>query len=317
MIHPYGPIIELYGFLGYRPGIQISEMARFQTIAFLDYIYLASIAISIACIVKTKNMPLRYILLFIGTTLMMFNAYRNTMFYMFFGIIPILYASRFFKRDNQDEEDQKNFAKALIIFSSVFLVFSGGVYVYLTECLSMQREFPLYMLPILLVAAIALILCCKTYWRKAKSLPFYRTCAVSLTIMLFGIYGALSATYNTPEKHIVHDCIEWLEQNESSKDVRIMTTYEVGGYLEYYGYKPYIDPRAEVFFKSINEKADIFDEFISIQIGSIPYYEILDKYNIDYVLALDSFDIFYKYLPSDNNYELVFHGEHGDLYKRR
>lgn len=92
--------------------------------------------------------------------------------------------------------------------------------------------------------------------------------------------------------------------------------YGDGGYVEYRGYKSYMDPRGEVFLKKNNGKEDIlyeYDDFINGKV-SIDYF--LEKYNFDYIIPRDENDPFYN-LDHDD-YEIIFNNEEEciKVYKR-
>lgn len=87
-------------------------------------------------------------------------------------------------------------------------------------------------------------------------------------------------------------------------DAVVYTGYDDGGYLEYLGYKCYLDPRAEVFLKSNNHKEDILEEYYNLQIRELDYEKFLKKYNFDYLIVKES-DILY-YELEDTDYEKVY-----------
>ena len=82
--------------------------------------------------------------------------------------------------------------------------------------------------------------------------------------------------------------IDMLDQEVGDIDKKtldIYTGYNEGGYLEYRGYKPYIDPRMEVFIKSNNGKADIFQEYYEMYNGDMEKDEFLRRYDFDYLVV--------------------------------
>ena len=50
----------------------------------------------------------------------------------------------------------------------------------------------------------------------------------------------------------VAQAVEYLSKHENKDGMVLYTGYNDGGYAEFLGYKPYIDPRAEVFVKKNN-----------------------------------------------------------------
>ena len=63
--------------------------------------------------------------------------------------------------------------------------------------------------------------------------------------------------------------------------------------MEYRGYKPYLDPRGEVFLKKNNKKEDILYEWDDFNSGRIKVEEFLDKYHFDYLLVVGEKDPLY------------------------
>lgn len=93
--------------------------------------------------------------------------------------------------------------------------------------------------------------------------------------------------------------------NYATKDIKLFTDYNNGGYMEYRGYKCYIDPRAEVFLKSNNHKEDIFDEYFNLENNDLEIKEFLNKYNFDYLLVNEESKSLLKELQNNANYQNV------------
>lgn len=90
------------------------------------------------------------------------------------------------------------------------------------------------------------------------------------------------------------------------KLLKIYSDYNEGGYVEFRGYKPYIDPRIEVAVKAANGKEDIFSEYFDLQSKGRNAKEFLEKYDFDYLIIREQ-DTLYK-LPEDfeDKYELLY-----------
>jgi hypothetical protein len=122
-------------------------------------------------------------------------------------------------------------------------------------------------------------------------------------------------------EHPYETMVDYLDNNEPNKDVTIFTDYGDGGYLEWRGYKPYIDPRGDVFIKATNKKFDLFQELVDAQQG-IKTEEFINKYNFDYlILQEDDKDEIYNYIHNNrkSDYKVVYrlYGEvSGILYKK-
>ena len=78
------------------------------------------------------------------------------------------------------------------------------------------------------------------------------------------------------------------EHVENKEDITVYTSYEDGGYLEWRGYKPYIDPRGDVFLKSTNKKYDLMDEYVKYTRNVSQISEFLEKYKFDNAEAFSS-----------------------------
>lgn len=104
------------------------------------------------------------------------------------------------------------------------------------------------------------------------------------------------------------DTIDYMANYVNLENKNIYTSFNNGGYAEFRGYKPYIDPRAELFLKVNNKKADYMEEFYKLQHGQVEPNEFVHKYDFK-VMIIDSFDIMalfdseeYAVVYSDNTY---------------
>ena len=89
----------------------------------------------------------------------------------------------------------------------------------------------------------------------------------------------------------------------NKKELKIYTGFDFGGYLEYRGYKPYLDPRMEVFLKNNNGKEDIYIEWYKMNEGDTEKQEFLNKYDFDYFVTVESEKM---YNLDGEEYEIIF-----------
>lgn len=94
-------------------------------------------------------------------------------------------------------------------------------------------------------------------------------------------------------------------EGKSPHDFRIYASGNFGGYAEFHGFRSYMDTRAEVFFRSLNQKKDVFHEYILMQRGRLDYHDVLAAYPFD-VVVIDNKDILWTYLPRDPDYTCVW-----------
>lgn len=119
-------------------------------------------------------------------------------------------------------------------------------------------------------------------------------------------------------EHVVNDAVVYLNNHEENKNVKIYTEYHFGSTFEYYGYKPYLDTRAEVFIKKMNKKEDILEEYIRFNTDISFRDEFIKKYDFDYYVLLDEYFELVEYLINyeDIDYELVLAHEKFFLVKK-
>jgi hypothetical protein len=116
------------------------------------------------------------------------------------------------------------------------------------------------------------------------------------------------------------ECKDVMDEFNSSyvgdkSEVRFMTDFNSGAYIEYLGYKAYIDPRAELFIKNVNKKEDIMAEYTSLMNGEISYIDMQKKYSFDYwIVGIENNDI-YDNLSNDGDWKEVNIGEHYAIFQ--
>jgi hypothetical protein len=157
--------------------------------------------------------------------------------------------------------------------------------------------------------------------KKDKKTLFIRIILIILILFViiigsFKILKDRSTTISANQE--IAECVNYLDNLEKLDidNMRIYTGYNDGGYLEYRGYKVYLDPRAEVFLKSNNDKYDIFKEYYQLQKGKLYYKDVLNKYNFTYLLVADN-DILYEYLDYDENYKLIYSSNSYKIYENK
>jgi hypothetical protein len=110
------------------------------------------------------------------------------------------------------------------------------------------------------------------------------------------------------------DCsgaIDWAAEHYKPGST-IYIGYNDGGYAEYKGLRPYIDPRAEVFIKANNKKEEIFSEYLALISGQSDVKAFIDKYDFDLIYLRKNDKSFDGRL---DNYMLVYEDEYSRLYE--
>ncbi len=153
---------------------------------------------------------------------------------------------------------------------------------------------------------------------SGKAVLRLRIVLIALVVLVFGVLIARRAISFTGEKMLpeVADAVNYLIEKEPRENMKLYVGYNYGGYAEFMGFKPYLDPRAEVFVKKNNHTADVMKEFYLLQTGQLYYKTVLDKYQFTHILVSTG-DILYTYLPHDADYEQVYQDKEYVIYRRR
>lgn len=141
--------------------------------------------------------------------------------------------------------------------------------------------------------------------KLAKSIINYAL--VGFTFISLGAFSYLyySAPKRVELKHDGSGAIDALVKNFDPVTSKVYSSFNNGGYVEFRGFKPYIDPRAELYLKKNNHKADIFKENYNLQHGNIAISDFIKKYNFTHLFIQDS-DILYNSMSNEENYFVYY-----------
>ena len=140
---------------------------------------------------------------------------------------------------------------------------------------------------------------------ESKIIPYKTYIILGMIVLILLGFKIYNKSYTL--KSSIDDVIVYLDKN-ANKNISLYTDYLNGSYVEFYGYKPYIDTRAEVFIKNNNKKRDILDEYYKLYSGKLDMKKFTDNYKFDYIL-INKYDKYYKYIKNCNDYELVYKGK--------
>ena len=150
--------------------------------------------------------------------------------------------------------------------------------------------------------------------KKELSREFY----ILNTLFILLIDFSLLTMVNTNKIPQINNFMLYLDDHVINKEkMKLYVSFEDGSYAEWRGYNCYIDPRAEIFLKSNNGKADIFEEYINMQKLKIDYEVFIKKYDFDYLLLNKKEDrLYYLFKINPLNYGEVFSDDNYSLYKK-
>ena len=113
--------------------------------------------------------------------------------------------------------------------------------------------------------------------------------------------------------------VQYLDKNKVDKDTKIYTDFNTGGYFEFNGYKCFVDARPELFFKKLNKKQEVFDDYLKLNsTADVKKIEkLLDKYQFEYICTNKDYTLDF-YLKTSNKYKLVQKDKNSDylLYQK-
>ena len=100
--------------------------------------------------------------------------------------------------------------------------------------------------------------------------------------------------------------------------VILYTNFNDGQYLEFNGYHPYIDGRAEVFYADNNQEYDYFEEYLSLYNGGFYYRDFADKYHFNCLILDKNLDSYmYLSMLRDSDFVLIYDSSDVVLFVRK
>lgn len=130
-------------------------------------------------------------------------------------------------------------------------------------------------------------------------------CAFSILTIGFGSYYYFTDIKRVKLHHDAEDVLNAMEKSFDKEKDTVYVSFNDGGYVEYRGFKSYIDPRAEVFLKINNKKADIFKENYELANGKLNLHEFLEKYKFS-LLLVNNKDYIYNHITDEENYFIIY-----------
>lgn len=133
--------------------------------------------------------------------------------------------------------------------------------------------------------------------------------AIYLSITSIETLQKLSITQNEIQRE---EAITKLEDAGLQDGAKIYNDFGDGGYLEFRGYKPYIDERAELFCIEINKTKDIASEWIAVKETKKPLSEILCAYPFDAVVINKQLEESYNTVNqiSNSGFKIIYENDY-------
>ena len=134
----------------------------------------------------------------------------------------------------------------------------------------------------------------------------------------FTVIACISTFFllNKPKDPPVKEIIDYLDTVVTNKEeIKLFTDYASGSYAEFMGYYCYLDPRGEIFLKSVNKKVDIYKEYDDVEKNRINYKDFIDKYMFDYMIVDNKESIGYLMKHDSYIYKKVMENKRYTLYE--
>lgn len=152
---------------------------------------------------------------------------------------------------------------------------------------------------------------------RTKSDTFSMFILVILTVSFTFAGGMNFSTLTSPEPTQQKETYNYIDKHYSKERIVLFASYNDGGYAEFRGYKPYIDPRAEVFVKKMNKKADIFQEFVNISNnkGNLALGQFISKYKFT-VMVVNTGTLLDREMKLQSDFTRAYSNSYQTIYVR-
>lgn len=108
------------------------------------------------------------------------------------------------------------------------------------------------------------------------------------------------------------DCLD--EKDPGS--IVLFTGFNTGAYMEYRGYKGYMDARPEIYSLRLNGRKDVLAEYGSLVDGSADYAAFLEEYGFTHLILDRHEKCFAVYLETCGAYRKIWSDEYSALYEK-
>lgn len=153
--------------------------------------------------------------------------------------------------------------------------------------------------------------------QKEKEDMYLKVLYISFIIIVFVFAIKL---YIFKEKEVLPDniypnqAITYIKEN-ISKESKIFNMYDWGTLMMFNDIKVFIDSRCDLYLKEYNN-VEIAKDFFDVYHMNVPYTDVFEKYNIDYVFMPKSSKIS-KFLEEDERYSQVYKDDISTIFKVR
>lgn len=294
-MNPYGLDLMLYSIhtMGLGMSFQlVTEVRPFSLQSYFGPFTLLVTGWLFFCLSRQKTY-IRYLLLSLGTFLMMLLALRSRQQFLLFGCLPLAWLCRDFSLTQAHAFIRSHIDPVIFSMFSLLLLFIEIINMPLLKHLSTEL-----LLAACLLSAAMFLISLYFFYQHVSSFRWKVVCL--LPCLFFGLLpltaapGFDMARITNPEANTEFSFLKD-KVAKNPTDVRLYTDFNSSAMAEYMGFRPLIDTRPEVRASFMTHDFDYWQEFYDVQTGSLDPLTYLDKYSIEYVLVRRN-DICYFYL---------------------
>ncbi|MFV0636627.1 hypothetical protein [Mitsuokella sp. WILCCON 0060] len=253
-----------------------------------------------------EKFPLRWPLLSLGMAILALSATRSLSLFLTIGLFPVAYYLRYWqaKKINAVQPQKVNKKFCVVMMILILLTYAYIFYKNKGAILQDLMQIPLFIIVgiILIITIIAIIEWKYGSLKKVRSIPIRFLIFLTILATLCSVMPLF--VRHSLEPPLAKQAVDYIIAENPNASPIIWTGFNQGGYVEFRGLKPYLDPRAEVFLKANNHQKDILQEYQDLETATITYQDFLARYDFDYILTRKK-DLMYNYLKEDPHYELV------------
>ncbi|MBR7073085.1 MAG: hypothetical protein IKI33_05625, partial [Eubacterium sp.] len=105
--------------------------------------------------------------------------------------------------------------------------------------------------------------------------------------------------------------------NGEKEEIVLFAGFDYGQYLEFRGYHPYLDGRAELFLKDNNHEYDYLKEYYNLVTGSLDVGEFTKRYGFTHLAVNKNETELYNGLLNSSDYSLIYKDSNIYLFRQK
>ena len=250
------------------------------------------------------KLPLRYLLLALGTGYMAASSIRSLFLFLVIGTLPLAYILKYWQpTDHMSGISWKQFYLQGGLMTAV-----AGILLFKIMRLHMMTvRWPLLIFLVMIFGGIAAH-CIYMAYRDMDNMVSSKIKKRFYSSLLVLYLSCICSGFQFDDLAVSKGqakSIDVLLTDSPASEINLWTNYNDGNYPEFCGIRCYMDTRAEIFLLTINHKKNVMYEYEKLLTGELDYREFVSRYHFTHFLTRGN-DILYTYLASDSDYELIW-----------